>query len=267
MNFGLVGLGNWGKNYVNISLNRELPDFNIVKFCSKQPKSLISPDFWTGDYKEVIKSDIETVIIATQPCLHFEIAKLALESNKNVICEKPCMFSKQEFDEIRALCDKTGKIFYTNYINQFASVVSRIKGLNEFNNGKLNLINIGNGPVRGYSALWDYGCHEIFLALYLNRELSKYNWYVRGIDKSDGRFSFILHLGNLIANISVGNTYTQRVKSISFSCRENNLFWIDEKKEKLLTVMLEQFIAGKLKTNLDFSVEISNIINTIENFR
>ncbi|NMD38229.1 MAG: Gfo/Idh/MocA family oxidoreductase, partial [Christensenellaceae bacterium] len=48
---------------------------------------------------DAMNSDVDTIHICTPPNLHYETAKLALEHNKNVICEKPfCISSSQAIE-------------------------------------------------------------------------------------------------------------------------------------------------------------------------
>ena len=49
-----------------------------------------------NDYKEMLKSDIEAIFIATDAPLHVEHAIMALEAGKHVLCEIPTIYSKEE---------------------------------------------------------------------------------------------------------------------------------------------------------------------------
>jgi len=186
----------------------------------------------------------------------------ALMAGKNVICEKPCMFSEEEFEKINKIT-KTGVIFFTNYLYQFASEVENIKkNIAENFHSFLSLRNEGNGPFRkDYNSLWDYGCHELFLAFYLNDSfecnLESYNH-----NSEKTQHDILLTFPKSSTNIIVGNGFEKRLKSIS--CSNTGLIdWVDG-KERLLTVMLENFISGKIKTNLEYSVNISKILQQLK---
>lgn len=59
------------------------------------------------DIKEMLKDKkIEAVYIASPNGKHFEQAKLALESGKNVICEKPIVPTVKEFDILKEIAIK-----------------------------------------------------------------------------------------------------------------------------------------------------------------
>lgn len=62
-----------------------------------------------GDYLELIKDDkVEIVYIALVHNLHFEVAKLCVEHDKAVICEKPFFVSEQEAVALASLAKEKG---------------------------------------------------------------------------------------------------------------------------------------------------------------
>ena len=63
---------------------------------------------------------IDFVSIVARNDLHFDVAKSFLEAGINVICEKPLAFSLEQGKELRAIVEKSGKVFalthnYTGY--------------------------------------------------------------------------------------------------------------------------------------------------------
>jgi predicted dehydrogenase len=63
---------------------------------------------------------IDVVAIVTPNHLHFEPAKLAMESGFNVIMDKPITINLQQANELKAISERTGKLFclthtYTGY--------------------------------------------------------------------------------------------------------------------------------------------------------
>lgn len=74
MEFGLIGLGKFGSNY----LKTKIDGVEITESCSS-----------TRDYHELIDSDLDGVIIATPTNLHFEMVKATIIAHKPFIVEKP----------------------------------------------------------------------------------------------------------------------------------------------------------------------------------
>ncbi len=72
-----------------------------------------------GSYQEMAKAEaakpagerLDFIVIVTPNHQHFAPAKLFLESGFNVICDKPVTFNLAEAKKLRAIVQKTGKIF------------------------------------------------------------------------------------------------------------------------------------------------------------
>lgn len=269
MKFIIIGIGKFGKNYIKTL--KKIDKAKIVGLCSRQKSSFdnleeelkIAP--WFNNYKDIIENtDCDSVIIATHPDSHFEIAKFALENNKNVICEKPCMFSEEEFRIIENLSKNKNLIFYTDYINLFQPVISEIKYFikNNFNWHWIDIINIGNGPIREkYTALWDYGSHILSVILHL------FNAEDIGINSvnfdANGNYYVLFSYKDKRIYTIFGNKASERINKINLISAENSIRWEDDRKNEPLKIMLEKFIDYKLNSNYNLSIKISKILKTI----
>lgn len=270
MKFCLIGIGNFGKNYIRTI--SKIENSEIISLCSQNFEKFEKIDTelkigkWFDNYKDaIIYKDCDTVIIATHPDSHFEIAKFALENNKHVICEKPCMFSEQQFEIINSLLKEKKLIFYTNYINLFQPVFSEIKNLINKDNkwDWIEIHNSGNGPIREkYTALWDYGSHvfSIILSLFNIKEISINS---AGLDNF-GNHKILLLVNNKKIYLTFGNKSNQRINYIHFIKLNESIRWVDDKKNEPLKMMIKDFINNKLKSNIDLSRNIGKILNTIE---
>ena len=54
--------------------------------------------------------DIDAVLICTPPATHFEFVKKSVESDKHVLCEKPCTTNLKDAEAIKKLSEKSGKL-------------------------------------------------------------------------------------------------------------------------------------------------------------
>jgi predicted dehydrogenase len=91
---GVIGAGSWAiAMHIPILLARD--DVDLVSVCSRQEdaishlKNELKIKHVTEDHKEVINKDLDAIVVASPPSLHFEHARDALESGANVLCEKP----------------------------------------------------------------------------------------------------------------------------------------------------------------------------------
>ena len=73
-----------------------------------------------GDYQDVIHSpNVDCVYISTPPALHEELAILAAENKKHIICEKPAVLNMQSLKRVLRACKKNKVKFFENYMYQF----------------------------------------------------------------------------------------------------------------------------------------------------
>ena len=91
---GIIGAGSWAiAMHIPILLERD--DVHLVSACSKQSEALshlkndLEIDHVTEDYEDVINQNLDVIVVASPPSLHFKHTKAALESGADVLCEKP----------------------------------------------------------------------------------------------------------------------------------------------------------------------------------
>jgi predicted dehydrogenase len=260
MKFALAGIGKWGKNYIKTFQNMTGHELVATHSRTRESYDNLPPEidkknlFWFNNLDSMLRLDFDTLIVATPPDTHYEIAHAGLMAHKHVICEKPCMFNEAQFSRI----EQFGTCFYTNYINQYAYKVPEMQesiGNNAFST--LSLVNVGAGPFRAnYNSLWDYGVHEIFMAMYLNNTTKV---KVRNYDKQGERHFLTLDFPRSRANITVGAGFPERINSKVCSNADGITSWFDYKTEPLLQKMIDSF--GKFPTsNLPYSRAIAEIM-------
>src|SRR5215211_3876062 len=104
---GLIGLGSWGRELLNILGRLEQAD--IAAICDTYASSLrrsatAAPGATQSeDYKAMLDNkDIKAVIVATPTHQHKEIVLAALKAGKHVYCEAPMATSIEDAREISA---------------------------------------------------------------------------------------------------------------------------------------------------------------------
>ena len=148
-NLLLVGSGAWGQKYIST-----LNNFLDIKL------TIANRDNW----KALINQKPDGVIVCTPPQSHIEIATYALEKVIPTMIEKPLAFSLQEAEMLRQY---TAPILI-NHIHLFSNRYQYIKQ-SIASNDIIHIYSIGTGTnlPRDYSALWDYGPHDISMILNL----------------------------------------------------------------------------------------------------
>ena len=63
--------------------------------------------------EELLQSDVDLVVIATPNNFHKEYCVRALDSGKNVVCEKPVTLTSDLLEEMIAVSEETGKLLFS----------------------------------------------------------------------------------------------------------------------------------------------------------
>ena len=106
----------------------------LVAGCTLKPENLLplkekfGPDFFiTGDYRELLKQDIDAVFICTPDFLHEEHALAAIEAGKHIYLEKPVSISVESCDRILDAAARRGVKLYVGHNMRFFDVMKKMK--------------------------------------------------------------------------------------------------------------------------------------------
>ena len=118
ISIGLVGLGSFGSGFAD--LFKSHPAVDRVGLCDIEPERVarfaekeswrdkFDPSDAYGSLDEICKSDLDALVIITQPWLHAPQAIQAMESGKHVYSAVP-IISLPDADEILDWCDRLVK--------------------------------------------------------------------------------------------------------------------------------------------------------------
>jgi len=174
----VVGNGYWGKNLVRNFF--ELGALCTV--CDDNP--LVEADVrekypqlgFCRDYSEVLSDQgVNAVVLATPAALHFDMARRAILSGKDVFVEKPLALSAAEGSELVELAVQKHRILMVGHILQYHPAVRRLKDL--IGTGSLGRIEylysnrLNMGKIRTEeNILWSFAPHDISVVLGLMGE-------------------------------------------------------------------------------------------------
>jgi predicted dehydrogenase len=112
---GMVGLGAFGRGFANLFMSHPLVD--SIALCDREPeriKAFMDLDFWQAklnhdacgtSYEDMLRTDVDAIVIITQPWLHAPQCIQALEAGKSVYSAVP-IISVPDGDEILDWCSK-----------------------------------------------------------------------------------------------------------------------------------------------------------------
>ena len=125
----IVGLGKWGK----ILLSEFSKHSEIIYAVTKgdENKSWLKENFpqiiHTTDLESVLNSDIDGIIIATPPSLHYQQSKSSLAKGKHVFVEKPPAKSAKEAEELLKLAKRKNLTLFVDHVFLFDEAFIRFK--------------------------------------------------------------------------------------------------------------------------------------------
>jgi UDP-2-acetamido-3-amino-2,3-dideoxy-glucuronate N-acetyltransferase len=170
---GLVGAGYWGKNIL-----RNLCDLGVLRTLCETDQTRLDryrqkyqSIMVTTSFKDILEDkEITAVAIAAPASTHYDLAKAALETDKDVFVEKPLALTEREGAELVELAHKRNKILMIGHILHYHPAVVKLKEL--ITGGELgkiqyiysNRLNIGKLRTEE-NILWSFAPHDISVIL------------------------------------------------------------------------------------------------------
>ena len=167
MNFAIIGIGYWGKNYLRI-LN-SLENTNLIAVVEPNPKIKIEKDVrQLNDIDELLNEElsIDAAIICTPTNTHYEIAKKLLDNGIHVLVEKPLSTKSSEAEELIQVANQNNLVILVDHTFLYNDAINfAIEKIQDGEIGSLLHINFERtnlGPIRtDVSCLWDLTTHDI----------------------------------------------------------------------------------------------------------
>lgn len=170
VNLALVGVGSWGRNFIQVI--DSLEGCNLKYLCAKSKSTLDNfPEkyFKTTNYLELLKfKDLDGVIIATPAATHFQITKDFVSKGFNVLVEKPITTNLPDALSLKKTMEGRKNVLMVGHIQLYNPAFQKAKLLSKRIGDiySISLEGCNNGPFRDdISVLWDWGPHHIAMCL------------------------------------------------------------------------------------------------------
>ena len=109
---GLVGFGYVSKTF-HVPLIRATEGYRIAAVASSRPddvKAALSDVDVVDDPKDLMRDDIDLVVIASPNDTHAMLAEMAMRAGRNVVVEKPFTIATAEARHLAAISTETGTL-------------------------------------------------------------------------------------------------------------------------------------------------------------
>jgi len=168
---GILGLGRWGPNHARVFAG--LPGCSVTAVADADAgRRRLFDGRQDGlhvyaDGKALLKEqEIDAVVVATPTKTHASLVRLALESGKHVLCEKPLCTNVAEAKKLQSLARRVRRILMVGHVFLFNPGVRKVGQLLKSGVlGRLHSISAVRtnlGPVRqDVNAAWDLASHDV----------------------------------------------------------------------------------------------------------
>lgn len=286
---GLIGAGRWGKNLIRTI--RGLDGIALSALCSHNPDSrgLVDPQCrMLRDWRDLLDRNLcDAVIIASPPDTHAEILGAMIRARMPSMVEKPLTLDLQEALDLQRLLRQTPTPVLVDHTYLFHPAYREMKRLSS-QLGPIHSIQSegGNrGPFRpNYTALWDYGPHDISMCLDLVRRTPQSVTCTASETSQGGNYEVkLLFPDDIRVSVKVGNLLSAKLRIFTIRHNEHSLVFDDLSPQKLrldgtpvtvaeklpLTLAVETLVNGIRGAEiegfgLDLAVEVVRILHTAQ---
>lgn len=286
-NIAIVGIGNWGK-----LLLKEFEIISKVKYCyflgSKKTEYWLRKNYpkiqIMKNLDDILKSDVDAIVIATPITTHFEISKRALQYKKSIFLEKPMATSKKDASELIKLGKKNHCLIFVGNIFLHHPVLKQIVKITksdpvQFANFSWNK----NGTFKD-DIFFNLLSHDLTIALKLfgkptNSKIIYSKGFISKIDQVIVKFNFNKNKNcfiniNRISNLKNKSILLKTKKKIIL-WENDDLFQFDQKHQKYhlifsakkqpLKIECKQFIQSlkSKKSEIGISYNVVQILDDL----
>ena len=179
VNVGIIGCGYWGPNLVRNFF--DLPTVNLVAVSDlkldrlTKIRSAYNSVYTTQNYEELLKMDLQALVVATPPPTHHAIATKCLDNGINVLVEKPITLKSEDALDLCKLARTNELTLMVGHTFEYNPAVHALRDLMESGEmGEIHYIDTARLNLglfqRGLNVLWDLAPHDISILLYLLRQ-------------------------------------------------------------------------------------------------
>lgn len=171
---GLIGCGQWGWRYLPAAVVADNARITHVArasnkgFLEDKASAGVHPVEVVDDWHSLMSAPVDAFIVATPPEPREEICCELLSRGFPVMAEKPMSLTVGAALEIQEAARKSGAPFLVNHIHLFSRAYELLREkVIELGPRRWRVYSRGggSGPNRSYSALWDYGPHDVAMCL------------------------------------------------------------------------------------------------------
>lgn len=170
LQFGLVGLGQWGRNIYRTVSTLKGMTVRAVSTRGGNRTDLVSDACARHtDWRDLVsRGDLDGIFLAVPPKVQKTIAFAAIEAGIPVFLEKPVAISVENVDALRCAAKSANAIVFVDHVYRFHPGFRKLSKLAAVDGPVEGFSSIGGnrGPVRSFvDPLWDWAPHDVSMCL------------------------------------------------------------------------------------------------------
>jgi len=245
LRLGLLGAGRWGRVYIR-SIGA-MPQLSLAAVASGNPETptLVPPGCRvTTNWHEVISaSDVDAIVIATPPELHFVMIEAALLAGKPVLVEKPFTCNLAQAEKLVELAQHQRVCLMVDHTHLFSAAFRALQAALPMLGPIRSISGRGHaeGPFRDVPVLWDWAPHDISMALALLGPpitIAAARTEIRPNTLNAETIAITLNFkGSVKAELMVSNIIAPKKRWLEVVCADGTLTYDDLADNKLVQTM------------------------------
>jgi len=173
---GVIGCGYWGPKHARNF--HELPGSRLSWLCDlcqerlEHVKRLYPEAEATRDYRDILASDVDAVVVATPVATHYRLAMEALAAGKHVLVEKPLAADLAQAEEMVAEARRQGRLLMVGHTFEYNPAVEAVREIIERGElGRVYYVNatrVNLGVFQSdINVLWDLAPHDVSILRFI----------------------------------------------------------------------------------------------------
>lgn len=253
---GLVGLGPWGLRHAATLAECDGARLIAVATTRLDAAAGLPEDVRVhNDWRSLLKNpEVDAVVIATPPGPRIPIAKAAIELGLPTLLEKPAAWEPQALQRLSDQAAARKVLLSVNHLHLYAPAFVSLREAVESAGGPQRIESAGGGPGPhrvDYSALWDYGPHDLsMVGALVGRapDLVHAQRLMTGDSPQDGLWRLTLvysdavrgeedaaaSCSDLTATIHVGNVMREKTRLLSVETARGRFVYDDRAEVKAI---------------------------------
>lgn len=195
----VIGCGAWGRHYITSALEARNC---VVTHVAGDPSTSNVVAVPSREWRRLLDAQVDAFVVATPPRVHEEICTELLLRGRPVMVEKPVALDVDAARRIAKAATDSGAPLLVAHQHMFAPSYEALREhVCSWRRATVISRGGGDGPRRSYSALWDYGPHDVAMFLGLANGMVNVSLACRDA----GAFTVHLDTARCFGAISVWN--------------------------------------------------------------